>query len=76
MEVAGNLSRAVILHFGTRGPRRAVWRGRADLRRQQGGSFGRSDLCSEARRPQGGHWGEDGAAAGAAGGGVVRMVVR
>lgn len=74
MEVAVNLSRTVILYLDTRGHWRAVWRGRADLRRQQGGSLGWSDLCSEARGPQRGHWREDGGAAAAAGGGVCMAV--
>lgn len=65
VEVAVNLSRAVILNLDTRRHWRAFWRGRADLRRQQGCSLGRSGLCSEARGPQGGHRREDsGAAAG------------
>ena len=75
MEVTVNLSRAVILDLDTRGHWRAVGRGRADLRRQQGRSLGWSDLVSEARGPQGGHRREDGgggaaAAAAAACGGV------
>ena len=65
LEVAVNLLRAVILNLDTRGHWRAVWGGRADLRRQQGGSLGGSDLRSEARGPQGGHRGEDGGAAAA-----------
>lgn len=75
MEVAMNLSRAVILNLDTRGYWRAFWRGRADLRRQKGRSLGWSDLCSEARRPQGGHRREDSGAAGGCGGGAVCMGV-
>lgn len=73
VEVAVNLTRAVILNLDTRGHWRTFWRGRADLRRQQGCSLGWSALRSEARGPQGGHRREDGGAA-AAGGGVCMGV--
>lgn len=59
MEVAVNLSGAVILNLDTRGHWRAFWRGRADLRRQQGCNLGWSALRSEVRRPQCGHRWED-----------------
>lgn len=78
MEVAVNLLRAVILNLNTRGHCRAVWRSRGDLRGQQGRSLGRSDLGSEARRPQGRHGRKDGgcaaAAAAADAGGVCECV--
>lgn len=60
VEVAMNFFGAVILNLDTGGHWRAVWRSRAHLRGQQGSSFGWSDLCSETRRPQGGHRGEGG----------------
>lgn len=66
MEVAVNFSRAVILNFDTRGHWRALWRGRDDLRREQGCRLGRTELCSEARGPQAGHRREDGGCGGGA----------
>lgn len=74
MEVAVNLLRAVIFNLDTRGHWRAFWRSRADLRRQKGCSLGWSDLCSEARGPQGGHRREDGGCGGAAAAGVCMGV--
>lgn len=65
MEVAVNLSRAVVLNLDTRGHWRAFWRSRTDLRRQQRSHLCWSTLRSEARGPQGGHrWEDSGGAAG------------
>lgn len=64
MEVAVNLTWAVVLYLDTRGHCRAFRRSRADLRRQHGWSA----FCSEVRGPQGRHRWED--SGGAAGGGV------